>query len=69
VQVLARHAGNVVTHQQLLKEVWGPSHTHDGHYLRIFIMIRTKIETDPAHPKLLRTELGVEYRLLGRQSL
>jgi two-component system, OmpR family, KDP operon response regulator KdpE len=70
LQVLARHAGNVVTHQQLLKEVWGPSHTHDGHYLRILIRkIRTKIETDPAHPKLLRTELGVGYRLLGGQSL
>ena len=64
LQVLARHAGNVVTHHQLLKEVWGPSHAHDGHYLRIFIRkIRSKIEADPSRPRLLRTELGVGYRL------
>jgi two-component system KDP operon response regulator KdpE len=64
LQVLARHAGNVVTHDHLLKEVWGPSHAHDGHYLRIFIRkIRRKIEKDPARPRLLRTELGVGYRL------
>jgi two-component system KDP operon response regulator KdpE len=70
LQILARHAGNVVTHQYLLKEVWGPSHTHDGHYLRIFIRkIRRKIEDNPAQPKLLRTELGVGYRLLGEAGL
>jgi two-component system KDP operon response regulator KdpE len=64
LQVLARHAGNVVTHHHLLKEVWGPAHAHDGHYLRIFIRkIRRKIEKDPARPRLLRTELGVGYRL------
>lgn len=64
MQVLARHAGNVVTHHHLLKEVWGPSHAHDGHYLRIFIRkIRRKIEKDPARPRLLKTELGVGYRL------
>jgi len=45
LQMLARHAGNVVTHDHLLKEVWGPSHAQDGHYLRIFIRkIRRKIE-------------------------
>ena len=66
LQILARHAGNVVTHQHLLKTVWGPSHAHDGHYLRIFVRkIRRKIEDNPAQPKLLRTELGVGYRLLG----
>lgn len=66
LQVLARHVGNVVTHQQLLKEVWGPLHSQDGHYLRIFIRkIRRKIESDPARPRLLRTELGVGYRLMG----
>jgi two-component system KDP operon response regulator KdpE len=64
LQVLAQHAGNVVTHDHLLKEVWGPSHARDGHYLRIFIRkIRRKIEKDPARPRLLRTELGVGYRL------
>jgi two-component system KDP operon response regulator KdpE len=66
LQVLARHAGNVVTHDHLLREVWGPSHAHDGHYLRIFIRkIRRKIEKDPTRPRLLRTELGVGYRLTG----
>jgi two-component system KDP operon response regulator KdpE len=69
LQILARHAGNVVTHQHLLKEVWGPSHMHDGHYLRIFIRkIRRKIETDPARPRLLRTELGVGYRLISEEA-
>jgi two-component system KDP operon response regulator KdpE len=64
LQILARHAGNVVTHQHLLREVWGPSHAHDGHYLRIFIRkIRRKIEDNPGQPRLLTTELGVGYRL------
>jgi two-component system KDP operon response regulator KdpE len=64
LQALARHAGNVVTHDHLLNEAWGPSHVHDGHYLRIFIRkIRRKIEKEPARPRLLRTELGVGYRL------
>jgi two-component system KDP operon response regulator KdpE len=66
LHVLAHHAGNVVTHQQLLREVWGPTHANDGHYLRIFVRkIRRKIERDPAHPRLLRTELGVGYRLMS----
>jgi two-component system KDP operon response regulator KdpE len=66
LHVLAHHAGNVVTHQQLLREVWGPAHANDGHYLRIFVRkIRRKIERDPAHPRLLRTELGVGYRLMS----
>jgi two-component system, OmpR family, KDP operon response regulator KdpE len=66
LHVLAHHAGNVVTHQQLLREVWGPTHANDGHYLRIFVRkIRRKIERDPAHPRLLRTELGVGYRLVS----
>jgi two-component system KDP operon response regulator KdpE len=69
LQVLATHAGNVVTHQHLLKAVWGPSHAHDGHYLRIFVRkIRRKIEKDPARPRLLRTELGVGYRLIGEEA-
>jgi two-component system KDP operon response regulator KdpE len=64
LQSLARHSGNVVTHQQLLKEVWGPPHEHDAHYLRIFVRkLRHKIEPDPSRPRFLRTELGVGYRL------
>jgi two-component system KDP operon response regulator KdpE len=66
LQVLAQHAGNVVTHQHLLKEVWGVTHLDDAHYLRIFIRkIRKKIERDPTQPEILLTELGVGYRLSG----
>lgn len=66
LQVLARHAGNVLTHQQLLKEVWDASHMNDTHYLRIMVRnLRKKIEPDPAKPIILLTELGVGYRLNG----
>jgi two-component system KDP operon response regulator KdpE len=64
LQVLAQHAGNVVTHQHLLKEVWGSIHVHDTHYLRIFMRkLRQKIEPEPNTPRILLTELGVGYRL------
>jgi two-component system KDP operon response regulator KdpE len=64
LQVLAQHAGNVVTHQHLLKEVWGSIHVHDTHYLRIFVRkLRQKIEPNPDSPRILLTELGVGYRL------
>jgi two-component system KDP operon response regulator KdpE len=64
LQVLAQHAGNVVTHQYLLKEVWGTIHVHNTHYLRIFMRkLRQKIEPDPNTPCILLTELGVGYRL------
>ena len=64
LQVLAQHAGNVVTHQHLLKEVWGSIHLHDTHYLRIFVRkLRQKIELTPDSPRILVTELGVGYRL------
>ena len=65
LQLLAQHAGNVVTHQFLLKEVWGSPHLHDTHYLRIFVRkLRQKIEADPTQPQILLTELGVGYRLV-----
>ena len=64
LQVLAQYAGNVVTHQFLLKEIWGTSHVHDVHYLRIFVRkLRQKIEVDPTQPQVLLTELGIGYRL------
>jgi two-component system KDP operon response regulator KdpE len=64
LQVLAQHAGNVVTHQHLLREVWGVTHVHDAHYLRIFVRkLRQKIEAEPTRPRILVTELGVGYRL------
>jgi two-component system KDP operon response regulator KdpE len=64
LQILAQHAGNVVTHGQLLNEIWGAGHDQDSHYLRIFVRkLRQKIEIDPTQPRLLLTELGVGYRL------
>lgn len=61
---LIRHAGKVMTHRQLLKEVWGPLHVEEGHYLRVYMrQLRNKLEQNPAHPRYLVTELGVGYRL------
>jgi two-component system KDP operon response regulator KdpE len=61
---LARHRGKVVTHQQLLREVWGAAHVESPQYLRIYMRaLRRKIEADPARPHLLLTEIGVGYRL------
>jgi two-component system KDP operon response regulator KdpE len=61
--VLVRYAGRVLTHQQLLKEVWGPHHTQDTHYLRVHLaQLRRKIEPHPAQPRYLLTETGVGYR-------
>ena len=61
---LIRHAGKVLTHRQLLKEVWGPLHMEEGHYLRVYMrQLRNKLEKSPAHPRFLLTELGVGYRL------
>lgn len=60
---MARHAGLVLTHRQLLATVWGPAHVEDVHYLRVFVgQLRNKIERDPSHPTLIRTEPGVGYR-------
>lgn len=61
---LIRHAGKVLTHRQLLKEVWGPLHVEEGHYLRVYMrQLRNKLEKNPAQPRYLVTELGVGYRL------
>ncbi len=61
---LVQHAGKVLTHRQLLKEVWGPLHVDEGHYLRVYMrQLRNKLERNPAHPRYLVTELGVGYRL------
>jgi two-component system KDP operon response regulator KdpE len=61
---LVRHAGKVLTHRILLKEVWGPHHVQDVHYLRVFMAgLRRKLEADPARPRYLLTEQGVGYRL------
>jgi two-component system KDP operon response regulator KdpE len=62
---LVANAGRVMTQRQLLKDVWGPSHTEQGHYLRIYMgHLRQKLERDPAQPEHLLTETAVGYRLM-----
>lgn len=62
--VLVRHAGKVVTHQQLLREVWGPGHGDQAHYVRVYMgHLRHKLEAEPARPRYLLSEPGVGYRL------
>ena len=61
---LVKHAGKVLTHRQLLREVWGPPYADHAHYLHVYMaQLRRKIETDPARPRYLLTEPGVGYRL------
>jgi two-component system, OmpR family, KDP operon response regulator KdpE len=65
--LFARNAGKVLTHRQILKEVWGPAYATQTHYVRVHMAeLRKKIETDPARPRLLVTEPGVGYRLRDR---
>ncbi len=64
LSVLVRYAGKVVTHQQLLREVWGPAHTEQAHYVRVYMAhLRHKLEAEPARPRYLLSEPGVGYRL------
>ncbi len=61
---LARHAGRVLTHKQVLTAVWGPAHTEDTQYLRVYIgQLRHKIEVRPDDPKIILTEPGIGYRI------
>jgi two-component system KDP operon response regulator KdpE len=67
--VLAQHLGKVLTHRQLLREVWGATHIESPHYLRIYMRaLRQKIEADPTQPRYLVTEVGVGYRLVDTPS-
>ncbi|KDP88368.1 two-component system response regulator KdpE [Cupriavidus basilensis] len=64
--VLIAHRGKVMTHRELLREVWGPAHSESSHYLRVYMgHLRHKLETDPAQPSHLMTEVGVGYRFVG----
>lgn len=66
LEALVRHAGKVITQRQLLVEVWGPQHSEQAQYLRVYMaQLRRKIEAEPARPRYLRTEPGVGYRLVG----
>ena len=62
---LITHPGSVLTHRQLLNNVWGPSHTEDSHYVRVYMgHLRRKLEVDPSQPQHLLTEAGVGYRFI-----
>jgi two-component system KDP operon response regulator KdpE len=66
--LLARNAGRIVTHRQLLGSVWGPAHEHDLQYLRVFIgRLRAKLGDDPAGPRFILNEPGVGYRFLEQE--
>jgi two-component system, OmpR family, KDP operon response regulator KdpE len=66
LSALVSHAGWVLTHNQLLLEVWGPTHANNDHYLRVYMgHLRHKLEHDPAQPEHFLTETGVGYRLVG----
>lgn len=65
LRLLLQHRGKVVTHRQLLRDVWGPGHEEDTHYLRVHMAnLRKKIEAAPEHPAFLRTESGIGYRFV-----
>ena len=64
--VLVRNAGKVLTHRQLLRQVWGPEYGDENHYVRVYVaQLRHKLEADPTRPRYLRTEPGVGYRLMS----
>jgi two-component system KDP operon response regulator KdpE len=66
LRLLIQHAGKVLTHKQILREVWGKEYENENHYLRVyFAQLRQKIEAEPALPKLIVTEPGIGYRLIS----
>jgi len=65
LRLFVQHAGKVLTHQQILREVWGPNYVDQTQYLRVYLAhLREKLETDPAKPTLFITEPGIGYRLM-----
>jgi two-component system, OmpR family, KDP operon response regulator KdpE len=65
LNLLIANSGKVLTHRQILREVWGPTHSQDGHYVRVYMgHLRQKLEDDPAQPKHILTETAVGYRLV-----
>ena len=68
LRLFVQHAGKVLTHQQILREVWGPNYVEQTHYLRVYIAhLRDKLETTPSQPELFLTEPGVGYRLVVKE--
>jgi two-component system KDP operon response regulator KdpE len=65
LRLFVQHAGKVLTHRQILKDVWGPGYVEQTHYLRVYIAhLREKLETEPSKPRLISTEPGVGYRFM-----
>ncbi len=65
LNLFVRNPGKVLTHRQILREVWGPSHVESSHYLRIYMrQLRHKLEKNPANPQFILTEIGIGYRLM-----
>jgi len=63
LRLFVRHAGRVLTHRQILREIWGPKSEEHRQYLRVYVThLRQKIEADPTHPRLIKTESGIGYR-------
>jgi two-component system KDP operon response regulator KdpE len=68
LQLLVRHSGRVLTHRQILAEIWGPAHVDDAQYLRVFVRkLRQKLEGDEAEARFILTEPGVGYRIAWPQ--
>jgi two-component system KDP operon response regulator KdpE len=66
--LLARNAGRIVTHRHMLRELWGPAHEHETHYLRVYVgHLRQKLGDAPADPRFIENEPGVGYRLIDRE--
>ena len=66
LRMLAQNAGRIVTHQQMLRTLWGPAQEHDTHYLRVYVgHLRQKLGDDPANPRFIENEPGVGYRLMA----
>ncbi len=68
LRLFVQHAGKVLTHHQILREVWGPTYVEQTHYLRVYLAhLREKLELNPAQPDLLITEPGVGYHLIAKE--
>jgi two-component system, OmpR family, KDP operon response regulator KdpE len=68
LRFFVQHTGKVLTHQQILKEVWGPNYVEQTHYLRVYLAhLREKLEANPAEPELFITEPGIGYRLISNE--
>jgi two-component system KDP operon response regulator KdpE len=68
LRLFVQHAGRVLTHRQILREVWGPNYVQQTHYLRVYLAhLREKLEANPARPELFITEPGIGYRLTSKE--